>query len=173
MNFIICLGPLLVNLISAIVKATTPYDVFKLLFEVIIDEWKTISQEILIRNYIIGPITEEIVFRSIIISSSIVFQLRSSNTLHSNNTSIIYNIIWYSPIYFGLAHIHHLYESIRQGKPIVQSITIIMFQLTYTSIFGIIAGILYIRTGTIISCIRSHVIYIEPLICYICKHVRM
>ena len=130
---------------------------FALLFEDVFLELNNTNNETLYRNFVIGPITEELVFRSVIVSYSILTNLDAHHST-SLSSNVAYDVIWYCPIYFGLAHLHHLYESVRQGKPLTQSIIIILFQLTYTSIFGVIAGLLLVRTGNVLSCIASHVI---------------
>ncbi len=63
-----------------------------------------------------------------------------------------------STLWFGVAHAHHCMERIRQGQAIVQALMVTLVRLTYTSIFGFIAAILFLRTGTVFSPILSHVI---------------
>jgi len=52
-----------------------------------------------------------------------------------------------SPLFFGVAHFHHMVERIRKGEDILSSFLISMFQFTYTTIFGMYSALLFIRTG--------------------------
>merc|ERR1719158_2655319 len=52
-----------------------------------------------------------------------------------------------SPLFFGVAHFHHMVERIRKGEDILSSFLISMFQFTYTTIFGMSSALLFIRTG--------------------------
>lgn len=63
-----------------------------------------------------------------------------------------------STVWFGVAHVHHLYEKLRQGETVSRAIISTLVQFTYTSIFGFIASILFMRTGSIYPAITSHMI---------------
>jgi len=88
-----------------------------------------------IRNLIVGPVTEEIVFRGFVISVLIKggFDLQTSFVL--------------SIVFFALAHAHHIYHS----KPI--EVIFILFQ---TTIFGALSAFLFVRTETIFASTISH-----------------
>lgn len=62
-----------------------------------------------------------------------------------------------SSAWFGIAHIHHLYEKIKNGEKISLAILSTIIQFTYTTIFGVIASYLFMRTGSIFSPIVSHI----------------
>eukprot|EP01038_Epipyxis_sp_PR26KG_P007745 gene7745-10522_t len=106
---------------------------------------------ILFRNLVFAPITEEIVFRSVMLP--ILFL---SVDVASHWQIVI--VAAYSPIWFGLAHAHHLLDRINSGAVISQAILVTLVQLTYTSIFGFLSAMLFFRTGSIYSCIISHMI---------------
>ena len=71
---------------------------------------------------------------------------------------------------FGIAHLHHLNQGIiarkRAGQSylsavltpsiIIPGIIQSLFQFTYTSLFGIFAMFVYLRTGNVYSCILAH-----------------
>ncbi|KAI8379439.1 uncharacterized protein BYT42DRAFT_326952 [Radiomyces spectabilis] len=101
------------------------------------------------RNYVVGPITEEIVFRACMLA-----------TLYHANFSKGY-LIFASPLYFGLAHIHHAVETYRQmggtRKALQQAIIMSAFQFAYTTIFGWYVSFIFLRTGNLVSPIVCHV----------------
>lgn len=67
-------------------------------------------------------------------------------------------IIFLTPLYFGIAHVHHIYENrVRNPQqPFIQSIAISLFQFTYTSLFGFFAAFVFLRTGNIYAAILAH-----------------
>lgn len=55
------------------------------------------------RNYVVGPCTEELVFRSCIVATMKAFCPNMSRT----------TILLLAPLFFGAAHLHHVIESVR------------------------------------------------------------
>ncbi|KAH7913367.1 CAAX protease self-immunity-domain-containing protein [Hygrophoropsis aurantiaca] len=102
-----------------------------------------------IRNYILAPITEEIVFRACVIS---VYQSSGASKTR---------MIFLSPISFGAAHLHHAWDTYnRYGRTAMaakQAIIGTLFQFAYTSIFGFYCAYLFLRTGSIFPPIVAHV----------------
>ncbi|OQS07509.1 peptidase family U48, partial [Thraustotheca clavata] len=88
-----------------------------------------------IRTYIFAPFTEEFVFRS-----SMAMMLLNAG--FSAGT-----VIFVSPLAFGVAHMHHFIEHIREGRQYSQALLIVVFQFCYTSVFGIYAMFIFLRTG--------------------------
>jgi prenyl protein peptidase len=99
------------------------------------------------RNYIVGPVSEELVFRSFIIPLHIM-----SNTSPSR-------IVFLTPLYFGIAHLHHCYEFVqsRPGQPVLQAVIMTLVQFTYTSLFGFFAAFVFLRTGSVYAVVAAHV----------------
>jgi len=68
--------------------------------------------------------------------------------------------IFLTPLYFGLAHLHHLYEVYVQGgrtrDALVSGLVSSIVQFSYTSLFGWYASFLFIRTSSIIPPLVSH-----------------
>ena len=98
------------------------------------------------RNFVAGPVTEEIMFRSIIIAVHLLAQFSSGR------------IVFLVPLYFGIAHLHHFYE-FRLTHPdtsIYLALLRSVVQFTYTSIFGWYANFLYLRTGSLPAVILVH-----------------
>ena len=61
------------------------------------------------------------------------------------------------PLFFGVAHAHHLLESLARGTPLVQALLGTLLQFAYTYVFGAIATLLLLRTGNLASCVVAHV----------------
>ncbi|KAK4157880.1 hypothetical protein C8A00DRAFT_11306 [Chaetomidium leptoderma] len=104
------------------------------------EEWTTW------RNIIAGPITEEILFRTASIPLMLLAQAPPTKT------------ILLTPIIFGLAHVHHLYE-FRLTHPQVSAASALLrslFQLAYTSLFGAYATFLFLRTGSLVAVCVVH-----------------
>jgi prenyl protein peptidase len=98
------------------------------------------------RNLVAGPVTEEILFRSAIIPLHIIAKMSPTR------------IVFITPLYFGIAHIHHLYE-FRLTHPEVSVLPAVLrsvFQFTYTSLFGFFAAFVYLRTGSLYAAIAAH-----------------
>lgn len=67
-------------------------------------------------------------------------------------------IVFLTPLYFGIAHVHHLYEFhiTHPEVPMLMASLRSLFQFTYTSLFGFFATFLYLRTGNVYTCILAH-----------------
>ena len=85
-------------------------------------------------------------FRSLITSLSLLTTFTPKQT------------IFITPLYFGVAHIHHFYES-RLTNPRASILGLLvssMFQFLYTTLFGWYANFVFVRTGSIYSVILIH-----------------
>jgi prenyl protein peptidase len=93
-----------------------------------------------------GPVSEELVWRSFIVPLHVLGHFSGKQ------------IVFLTPLYFGIAHVHHLYE-FRITHPEVSfalSILRSLFQFTYTSLFGFFATFVYLRTGNVYTCMLAH-----------------
>ncbi|XP_054159188.1 CAAX prenyl protease 2-like [Oppia nitens] len=101
-----------------------------------------------IRNYIIAPITEEIIFRAVL--SAILVQCWPLTAT-----------LAISSLLFGFAHSHHyLFEindirSSQRHHP-KRTLWLAIEQMTYTSLFGFYASLLYFRSQHIVTPILVH-----------------
>ncbi|KAF2491531.1 CaaX prenyl proteinase Rce1 [Lophium mytilinum] len=98
------------------------------------------------RNFVAGPISEEIIWRSLIIPIHILANVSTTK------------IIFVTPLYFGIAHVHHYYE-FRLTHPHTSMLPALMrslFQFTYTSLFGFFAAFVFLRTGNVYSIVLAH-----------------
>lgn len=93
-----------------------------------------------------GPATEEVVFRSVIIAVHLLAKVSPSK------------LVFLTPLYFGIAHVHHFYEFTltHPNAPLPAVLFRTLFQFTYTSLFGFFAAFVYLRTGSIYACIITH-----------------
>ncbi|KAI0765928.1 hypothetical protein BD413DRAFT_481788 [Trametes elegans] len=102
-----------------------------------------------VRNYVVGPITEEVVFRACMLS---VYHLAGAPRK---------SMIALTPLAFGAAHLHHAWETYnRYGRTASAARVAIMttlFQLAYTSLFGFHCAYLFLRTGSLLPPIASHI----------------
>ncbi|KDQ12107.1 hypothetical protein BOTBODRAFT_134995 [Botryobasidium botryosum FD-172 SS1] len=102
-----------------------------------------------LRNFIVAPITEEIVFRSCIVSVA----------LHADISFT--RIVFLTPLWFGAAHIHHAYETYitggRTSLALKRAIIMSGAQLTYTTLFGWYTTYLFLRTRSIYPPITAHI----------------
>lgn len=86
------------------------------------------------RNYALSPLLEEVVFR------------RQFIYLYSCRT--IYGALL-AALLFALAHVHHVHT---------MGLTVVLFHMTYTFLFGVYALMLYIHTQSIWSSFAAHVV---------------
>ncbi|KAH9882833.1 hypothetical protein J1614_000199 [Plenodomus biglobosus] len=107
---------------------------------------ETLTSWIGYRNYIVGPVSEEIVWRSCIIPLHILAHFSAKQ------------VVFLTPLYFGIAHLHHLYEfRITHAEvPLVMAVLRSLFQFTYTSLFGFFAAFVFLRTGNVYTCMLAH-----------------
>ncbi|PWW80346.1 Abi-domain-containing protein [Tuber magnatum] len=97
------------------------------------------------RNHVAGPFTEEIVFRACVVPLHLLAG-RSPGT-----------VVFISPLFFGIAHIHHAYEFyINNPNRVVVMIIRSLFQFTYTTLFGWFATFVFLRTGSVWTSISVH-----------------
>ncbi|KAK9475843.1 hypothetical protein V1514DRAFT_338777 [Lipomyces japonicus] len=97
------------------------------------------------RNYIVGPVTEELVFRACVVSVE----------LHAGVS--MGTLVFLTPLYFGVAHLHHAFEAyVKDPEQWKLALAMSTLQLCFTTVFGWYATFLYLRTGTIVSPIVAH-----------------
>ncbi|KAJ2850065.1 CAAX prenyl protease [Coemansia brasiliensis] len=105
--------------------------------------WK---QPVWMRNYLVGPLTEELVFRSSIIPLW---------TASHMNPQLC---IWVSPTIFGIAHVHQAVSRIIRREDKVKFILLsTLAQFMYTTVFGWIAAALFVRTKSVVGPVVAHV----------------
>ena len=97
------------------------------------------------RTYVFAPFAEELVFRACMLPVLVPWLGDSWS-------------IAVCPLFFGLAHIHHIMEwrRRRDGTPLIHALLVVLVQFCYTSIFGMFSAYLFVRTGHLASPVVSH-----------------
>ena len=102
-----------------------------------------------IRNYLVGPLTEELVFRA-----SILVPLFLAGVTHTN-------LVLASPAFFAIAHVHHAYNVyLQQGRSrhaAISGLVTATAQFAYTMVFGWYANFLFLRAGSVWAPLSAHV----------------
>ncbi|KAI9660295.1 MAG: hypothetical protein M1829_006497 [Trizodia sp. TS-e1964] len=98
------------------------------------------------RNFVAGPFTEEVVFRSAVVP------------LHLLCLMSPLWIVFTTPLYFGIAHIHHLYEYTltHPHTPFLPALLRSVFQFGFTTVFGFYATFIFLRTGSLPAAVLAH-----------------
>lgn len=102
-----------------------------------------------IRDLIFAPVTEELVYRSIIL---LIFNPLLASGSMSRTAYIIT-----TPLVFGVSHIHHGYTLYTFKKIQLPMVLFNGFvQFTYTTLFGILSNYLLLKNDSIYGCIIVH-----------------
>ncbi|KAF9869352.1 prenyl proteinase rce1 [Colletotrichum karsti] len=138
-------------LLTAVLFAGPLYET--LLIDGLWETWKTFEPLLSIwthwttwRNIVMGPLTEEMLFRSASVPLLLCARMSLTQT------------IFLSPLIFGLAHVHHFYEFrlTHPRVPLVAAIARSVLQFTYTSLFGGYATFLFLRSGSLLAIALVH-----------------
>jgi prenyl protein peptidase len=98
-----------------------------------------------VRNLVVAPVSEEVVFRGCVVSSMFVATGATPAQL-----------ILLSPLYFSLAHVHHGVSLYVAGQPARTAVFVSLFQAFYTYLFGVFAAFLLVRTGHLPAPVLAH-----------------
>ena len=100
------------------------------------------------RNYVVGPVTEELLFRSCLIPLHLLSPWADSPK----------KLVFLTPLYFGIAHVHHFYEFrlSHPDTPRLQAILRTIFQFGFTTVFGWYTSYIFLRTGNVYAVILIH-----------------
>jgi len=97
------------------------------------------------RNYFVGPLSEEWVFRACMCPLLLAGGYGQLGTLLC------------SPLFFGVAHLHHIIQHLHKtGRHLRNAWIEVLFQLFYTTIFGMYSAFLFVRTGHLIAPFLAH-----------------
>ncbi|KAA6407135.1 MAG: prenyl ase Rce1 [Lasallia pustulata] len=98
------------------------------------------------RNYIAGPLTEELIFRSLL------------TPLHLLTPLPVPRTVLLTPLYFGIAHVHHFYEYTltHPHTPLLPALVRSLVQFAYTTLFGWYATFVFVRTGSLPAVVLAH-----------------
>ena len=106
---------------------------------------------VFIRNLIYAPVSEEVVFRALMLP--ILFSALAAGRGWSP-----LGVALVSPLMFSSAHLHHVVQGLRDGLSIRAVLKQLMLQMVYTFIFGVMAAVLFFRTGNLAAPIVAHII---------------
>ncbi|KAJ3638243.1 hypothetical protein MTP99_001640 [Tenebrio molitor] len=96
-----------------------------------------------LRNHLVAPFSEEFTYRSCMLP--LLLQCFSPLTA-----------VFICPLFFGVAHFHHMQERIKYGMDFNTALKIACFQFVYTTIFGMYSAYLLFRTGHFSSTFIVH-----------------
>lgn len=133
LTMILFLGPLSLHYLDGIFKLYKDWNYWLLSFRNV--AW--------IRNHIVGPLTEEFVFRACMLPVLV--------PTFGENWSLIL-----CPLFFGVAHLHHMIEKIQEGVNFKTAFLQTGFQFGYTTIFGVYSAFLFLRTGHLLAPLLAH-----------------
>ncbi|KAJ6514753.1 hypothetical protein DFH09DRAFT_1049058 [Mycena vulgaris] len=136
------LGPLYASFLASALPGQSAYSLNRNFFDVF-GTW------IGFRNYIWGPLTEEVVFRACVLS---VYAMAGTSRG---------KMIAFAPLMFGLAHVHHAWDTYnRYGRTRAafnRAAISTLFQTAYTTLFGAHASFLFLRTSSLIPPLTAHI----------------
>ncbi|KAF6802103.1 CAAX prenyl protease (CAAX amino terminal protease) [Colletotrichum sojae] len=124
-----------------------------LLIDGLWEDWKNLGPIIRVwtqwtswRNIVMGPLTEEMLFRSASVPLLLCARMSLART------------IFLSPLIFGIAHLHHFYEfRISHPRvPLIAAVARSVLQFAYTSLFGAYATFLFLRSGSLLAIVLVH-----------------
>ncbi|KAI1898530.1 hypothetical protein AGOR_G00073310 [Albula goreensis] len=94
-----------------------------------------------LRNQVVAPLTEELVFRASMLPMLVPC---------AGPTTAIFTC----PLFFGVAHFHHVIELLRFRQGTVS--TIFLSAFSYTAVFGAYTAFIFIRTGHLLGPVLCH-----------------
>ncbi|KAH9999849.1 hypothetical protein BJV77DRAFT_1165702 [Russula vinacea] len=102
-----------------------------------------------VRNYIVGPISEELVWRSCLVGA---YRLAGASNAF---------LVFFTPVSFGSAHLHHVWEIYKMHGGTRQALwratVLALFQFTYTTLFGFHSAFLFLCTSSLLPSISAHI----------------
>ncbi|KYO36029.1 CAAX prenyl protease 2 [Alligator mississippiensis] len=97
-----------------------------------------------LRNQVVAPLTEELVFRACMLPVLLPCAGPGPAVLAC-------------PLFFGVAHFHHVIEQLRFRQGSVGSIFLsAAFQFSYTAVFGAYTAFIFLRTGHLVGPVLCH-----------------
>lgn len=97
-----------------------------------------------LRNQVVAPLTEELVFRACMLPMLVP----CAGPLTA---------IFTCPLFFGVAHFHHVIELLRFRQGTLSGIFLsAVFQFSYTAVFGAYTAFIFIRTGHLVGPVLCH-----------------
>uniref|UniRef100_A0A1B6HVQ7 CAAX prenyl protease 2 n=1 Tax=Homalodisca liturata TaxID=320908 RepID=A0A1B6HVQ7_9HEMI len=95
------------------------------------------------RNHVVAPLSEEFTFRACMLP--LLLQCFRPTTA-----------IFVCPLFFGIAHLHHVAERLKYGMELKKALLLSCFQFSYTTLFGAYSAFLFVRTGHFVAPFLAH-----------------
>lgn len=111
----------------------------------------------LFRDLLFAPLTEEFFYTSLTTGpflASKAVSTYSPTQFHDDDS--VENILRYTPLLFGFAHLHHAIEMRKKGANIASILIVCGFQCLYTALFGYLTNRIFINTGSLWCCFVAH-----------------
>ena len=110
--------------------------------------WRNVTskrKDLILRDYIVAPFAEELIFRACMLT---VLSPAFGD----------YRAIMVCPVFFGLAHLHHLIEwyRVKDGITFSQACLSVLLQVGYTSVFGLFSAFIFVRTQHLTGIVLAH-----------------
>ncbi|KDR09270.1 CAAX prenyl protease 2 isoform X2 [Zootermopsis nevadensis] len=96
-----------------------------------------------LRNHVVAPLSEEFTFRACMLP--LLLQCYRPMTA-----------VFVCPLFFGVAHFHHMVERMRSGLDLKRALMISCFQFSYTTLFGAYSAFLFAKTGHFVAPFAVH-----------------
>lgn len=105
-----------------------------------------------LRNLVVAPFTEEVVFRACMVP--VLEAALGERKMPARTLVTAVSVV--APLFFGFAHVHHAALKLRQGQSLSQVLLATTFQFAYTSIFGAYLSYVYLRTRCLTAIVLCH-----------------
>ncbi|CAL1541860.1 unnamed protein product [Lymnaea stagnalis] len=104
----------------------------------------SVKNYVWLRNHIVAPLSEEFIFRACMLPLLV--------PCLGTGWAIIL-----CPMFFGVAHFHHMIEKVAHGQQeVAAAFKESLFQLSYTTVFGAYSAFLFLRTGHLAAPVIAH-----------------
>ena len=133
LTMVLFMGPIILHLDTDGISATVR-DLFS---------WDHFTDIKWYRQCVAAPLSEELIFRACMLPLLVP---------HFG----IVKSIFLAPLLFGVAHLHHIVEGVKNGQELIPVILTSCFQMVYTTIFGAYSAFLFLRTGSLIGSVTCH-----------------
>ncbi|XP_069001742.1 CAAX prenyl protease 2-like [Embiotoca jacksoni] len=110
-----------------------------------VQSWRLCVEDVVwLRNQVVAPLTEELVFRAAMLPMLVPC---------TGPTAAIFT----APLFFGVAHFHHIIEQRRLCKDCMNVILLVAgMQFLYTTVFGAFTAFMFMRTGHVVGPVLCH-----------------
>uniref|UniRef100_UPI0037E80AA6 CAAX prenyl protease 2-like n=1 Tax=Semicossyphus pulcher TaxID=241346 RepID=UPI0037E80AA6 len=110
-----------------------------------VQSWRLcVGDAVWLRNQVVAPVTEELVFRGAMLPMLVPC---------TGPTAAIFT----APLFFGVAHFHHVIEQRRLHKDSMRVILLVSgMQFLYTTVFGAFTAFIFMRTGHVVGPVLCH-----------------